>query len=109
MRRGLSDCRCVARTFLAFAADGIAEAHPIKGTRSRHSDPARDAALAQELQASVKDRAENLMIVDLMRNDLSRVCEPGSVQVPQLCALESFASVHHLTSTVTGKLKAIRN
>jgi para-aminobenzoate synthetase component 1 len=94
--------------FLRLNADGIAEAHPIKGTRPRDPHPARDAELACELQESAKDRAENLMIVDLMRNDLSRVCEPGSVNVPQLCALESFENVHHLVSIVTGKLKANR-
>jgi len=81
------------------------ESRPIKGTRARDPDPARDAALAAELNNSSKDRAENLMIVDLMRNDLSRVCDPGSVHVPHLCALESFASVHHLTSTVAGRLR----
>jgi para-aminobenzoate synthetase component 1 len=83
-----------------------AEAHPIKGTRPRDADAARDAVLAAELRASAKDRAENLMIVDLMRNDLSRVCQPGSVRVPHLCAPESFASVHHLTSVIMGRLQA---
>lgn len=77
---------------------------PIKGTRPRDRDPERDGALAAELQASPKDRAENVMIVDVLRNDLGRVCETGSVRVPELCALERFPQVWHLTSTVTGKL-----
>ena len=82
------------------------EARPIKGTRRRDPDPARDAALIAELASSRKDRAENVMIVDLLRNDLSRVASPGSVRVPVLCGLESYASVHHLTSVITGELRA---
>ncbi len=91
--------------FLRLDAGGRIETQPIKGTRPRHPDPARDAALAHDLTASVKDHAENLMIVDLMRNDLGRVCQTGSVRVPRLAALESFASVHHLVSAVEGRLR----
>jgi para-aminobenzoate synthetase component 1 len=81
-----------------------AEARPIKGTRRRVMDSGVDAILKADLLASRKDRAENVMIVDLLRNDLSRVCDPGSVEVPVLCGLESYASVHHLVSVVTGRL-----
>jgi para-aminobenzoate synthetase component 1 len=80
------------------------EARPIKGTRPRGVYPAHDAALGRALQESAKDRAENLMIVDLMRNDLSRVSVAGSVRVPELFTLERYATVHHLVSTVTGTL-----
>ena len=91
--------------FLSVDAAGRIETRPIKGTRPRGRDAAEDALLAAELAASAKDRAENLMIVDLMRNDISRVAEIGSVAVPALCALESFPSVHHLVSVVEGRLR----
>lgn len=78
--------------------------HPMKGTRPRDPDPTRDAALAQELATSAKERAENLMIVDLVRNDLSRVCEPGSVRIEGFLRVEPHQRVHQLVSTVTGTL-----
>ena len=78
---------------------------PIKGTRPRDADPTRDAQLAYELQTSAKELAELVMITDLLRNDLGRVCEYGSVQVPELAKLEKFAQVQHLVSTVEGRLR----
>jgi para-aminobenzoate synthetase component 1 len=84
--------------------DRRVETKPIKGTRPRDADPMQDKANADELQASLKDRAENLMIVDLLRNDIGKNCVPGSVRAEKMFALESFTNVHHLVSTVTGKL-----
>ena len=95
--------------FFRVDSRGHVETRPIKGTRPRGCGPEHDAALAAALVHSDKDRAENLMIVDLMRNDLSRVCAPGSVRVEELFALEHFATVHHLVSTVVGDLLPDRN
>ena len=79
---------------------------PIKGTLPRNSDPKLDAQAAEQLKASEKDRAENLMIVDLLRNDIGKVAKAGSVRVPKIFAIESFPAVHHLVSTITAELDA---
>ena len=91
--------------FLRVGEGGQVETRPIKGTRPRHGDADADADAAADLVTSPKDRAENVMIVDLLRNDLGRVCKPGSIQVSQLVGLESYRQVHHLTSVVRGQLE----
>lgn len=95
--------------FLRVGRDGSLETRPIKGTRPRAADPEEDESLRRQLLASEKDRAENLMIVDLMRNDLGRVCALGSVGVPELFRIEAFATVFQMVSVVTGRLAAGRD
>ncbi|UKA66477.1 aminodeoxychorismate synthase component I [Arthrobacter sp. FW306-05-C] len=90
--------------FLKIASDGGMRAEPIKGTRRRAADPAEDSMLRTDLATSLKDRAENIMIVDLLRNDLSHFAEPGSVTVSRLCAIESYATVHQMVSTIDAQL-----
>ncbi len=85
--------------------NGYVETRPIKGTRPRADDAVLDAEYAADLQSSLKDRAENLMIVDLLRNDIGKSCETGSVKADKLFQLQSFANVHHLVSIVSGKLQ----
>jgi para-aminobenzoate synthetase component 1 len=95
---------CSPELFLSFLADGEVVTRPIKGTQPRHADPIQDAARKQQLALSEKDQAENLMIVDLLRNDLARQAQIGSVRVPKLFEIESFAQVHHLVSEIRATL-----
>jgi para-aminobenzoate synthetase component I len=102
--RGQAILSASPEPFLSVDRSGVVASDPIKGTRPRGRTREEDRALAAELLASAKDRAENVMIVDVLRNDLGRVCVAGSVRVPRLCRLERTAAVQHLVSTVTGQL-----
>ncbi|MBP1134372.1 anthranilate synthase component 1/para-aminobenzoate synthetase [Arthrobacter sp. PvP023] len=102
---GLTVASTSPERFLRIAADGGMRAEPIKGTRPRAAEPVRDRELREDLESSPKDRAENIMIVDLLRNDLSHFAVAGSVTVSRLCAIESYATVHQMVSTIDARLK----
>lgn len=106
LRLGDTEIASISPERFVSLRDGEITTSPIKGTRKRHEDSAIDAMFARELLESVKERAENVMIVDLCRNDLHRVCEPGTVSVSQLLQVESFPTVHQLVSTVHGSLRS---
>jgi anthranilate synthase component 1/para-aminobenzoate synthetase len=91
--------------FMSIGANGWMRAEPIKGTRPRGQTPDADQRLHRDLASSPKDRAENIMIVDLLRNDLSHFAVPGTLSVPRLCAIESYATVHQMVSTIDAKLR----
>ncbi|GAC1454313.1 MAG: hypothetical protein PVSMB10_12150 [Pseudarthrobacter sp.] len=101
---GLTVASTSPERFLRITSDGGMRAEPIKGTRRRGADPEQDRELRNDLAASPKDRAENIMIVDLLRNDLSHFAEPGSVTVSRLCEIESYATVHQMVSTIDAQL-----
>ncbi len=109
MDLGSSQFLCLSPERLLAAHTRKLQTQPIKGTAARSSDPAEDLALATALQASTKNRAENIMIVDLLRNDFSKSCQAESVVTEALCELQSFRTVHHLVSTVTGLLREDRS
>ncbi len=102
---GLTVASTSPERFLRIESDGGMRAEPIKGTRRRDRDPFRDVELRADLESSLKDRAENIMIVDLLRNDLSHFAVPGSVTVSRLCAIESYATVHQMVSTIDAQLQ----
>ncbi|WP_320536789.1 aminodeoxychorismate synthase component I [Pseudarthrobacter sp. IC2-21] len=101
---GLTVASTSPERFLRITSDGGMRAEPIKGTRRRGADPEQDRQLREDLVSSLKDRAENIMIVDLLRNDLSHFAEPGSVTVSRLCEIESYATVHQMVSTIDARL-----